>query len=222
MYFPDKLRGLKSQLKASYSRTKKSEYNLKKNILMSLRSLDTKIDAVCASDEDRHARVNKHLELEEIDKLESMDLMQKARLEWDIEGDENSKFVHGIINSKRKSQMINSILNEGVKVVKAIHGEEVGFELLGSQSSGVWARIVGSIFHLHSSGMVPLSSIHFNLGDGSLIRFCKDIWLGDVPLCSRFNRLFHLDKNKDCLVKGRYANGDWSWDWNRDMYGVES
>nr|GEZ76665.1 reverse transcriptase domain, reverse transcriptase zinc-binding domain protein [Tanacetum cinerariifolium] len=71
-----------------------------------------------------------------------------------------------------------------VKVVKAIHGEEVGFELLGSQSSGVWARIVG-----------------------------------DVPLCSRFNRLFHLDRNKDCLVKYRYANGDWSWDWNRHIYG---
>nr|GFA59785.1 RNA-directed DNA polymerase, eukaryota [Tanacetum cinerariifolium] len=48
----------------------------------------------CASDEDRQARVNKLLELEEIGKLESMDLMQKARLEWDIEGDENSKFVH--------------------------------------------------------------------------------------------------------------------------------
>nr|GEY42181.1 reverse transcriptase domain, reverse transcriptase zinc-binding domain protein [Tanacetum cinerariifolium] len=106
-----------------------------------------------------------------------------------------------------------------VKVVKAIHGEEAGFELLGSQSSGVWARIVGSIFHLHSSGMVPLSSIRFNLGDGSLIRFWKDIWLGDVPLCSRFNRLFHLDRNKDCLVKDRYANGDWSWDWNRHIYG---
>nr|GEV84283.1 RNA-directed DNA polymerase, eukaryota, reverse transcriptase zinc-binding domain protein [Tanacetum cinerariifolium] len=77
-----------------------------------------------------------------------------------------------------------------------------------SQSSGVWARIVDSIFHLHSSGIVPLSSIRFNLGDGSLIRFWKDIWLGDVPLCSRFNRLFHLDRNKDCLVKDRYANGD--------------
>nr|GEV89190.1 hypothetical protein [Tanacetum cinerariifolium] len=114
MSFPDKLRGLKSQLKAWYSCTKESEYNLKKNILMSLRSLDAKIDAGCASDEDRQARVNKLLELEEIDKLESMDLMQKARLKWDVEGDENSKFVHGIINSKRKSQMINGILNKGV------------------------------------------------------------------------------------------------------------
>nr|GFB28321.1 reverse transcriptase domain, reverse transcriptase zinc-binding domain protein [Tanacetum cinerariifolium] len=38
----------------------------------------------------------------------------KACLKWDVEGDENSKFFHGIIKSKRKSQMINRILNEGV------------------------------------------------------------------------------------------------------------
>nr|GFA32476.1 hypothetical protein [Tanacetum cinerariifolium] len=37
-----------------------------------------------------------------------------------------------------------------VKVVKAIHGEEVGFELLGSQSSGIWARIEMSLFVLAS------------------------------------------------------------------------
>nr|GFB54775.1 RNA-directed DNA polymerase, eukaryota, reverse transcriptase zinc-binding domain protein [Tanacetum cinerariifolium] len=58
-------------------------------------------------------RLNKVLELEEIDKLESMDLMQKARLKWVVEGDENSKIFHSIINSKRKS---NRILNEGVSI----------------------------------------------------------------------------------------------------------
>ncbi|GJX43613.1 RNA-directed DNA polymerase, eukaryota, reverse transcriptase zinc-binding domain protein [Tanacetum coccineum] len=58
-----------------------------------------------------------------------------------------------------------------------------------------------SIFQLHISGMVPMHSIRFNIGDGSLIRFWKDTWLGDMPLCSRFNRLFYLDRDKNCLVK---------------------
>ncbi|GJZ58750.1 putative RNA-directed DNA polymerase, eukaryota, reverse transcriptase zinc-binding domain protein [Tanacetum coccineum] len=42
-----------------------------------------------------------------------MDLFQKARIRWDVEEDENSKFCHGIINSKRNTQKIHGILHEG-------------------------------------------------------------------------------------------------------------
>ncbi|GKC21613.1 RNA-directed DNA polymerase, eukaryota, reverse transcriptase zinc-binding domain protein, partial [Tanacetum coccineum] len=70
-----------------------------------------------------------------------------------------------------------------VHVIKAIHGEEAGFDLRGCQTNGVWASIVGTINHLHSSGIVPLSSIRFRVGDGSSIR--KDTWLGNEPLCIR-------------------------------------
>ncbi|GKD16835.1 putative RNA-directed DNA polymerase, eukaryota, reverse transcriptase zinc-binding domain protein [Tanacetum coccineum] len=42
-----------------------------------------------------------------------MDLIQKAHIKWDIEGDENSKFFHGLINQKRRNQMINGIMVEG-------------------------------------------------------------------------------------------------------------
>ncbi|GJY80071.1 putative RNA-directed DNA polymerase, eukaryota, reverse transcriptase zinc-binding domain protein [Tanacetum coccineum] len=52
--------------------------------------------------------------LDNIDKLESMDLLQKDRIRWDVEGDENFKFFHGIINSKRHTQTIQGILHEGV------------------------------------------------------------------------------------------------------------
>ncbi|GJX76731.1 hypothetical protein Tco_0323542 [Tanacetum coccineum] len=36
-----------------------------------------------------------------------------AHVKWDIEGDENSKFFHGLINQKRRNQMINGIMVEG-------------------------------------------------------------------------------------------------------------
>ncbi|GJY93981.1 RNA-directed DNA polymerase, eukaryota, reverse transcriptase zinc-binding domain protein [Tanacetum coccineum] len=58
-----------------------------------------------------------------------------------------------------------------VHVVKAIHGEETCIDIRGCHTNGVWASIVGSSFHLHSSGVVPLNSIHFKVGDGSFIRF---------------------------------------------------
>ena len=59
-------------------------------------------------------RVNNLEELAGIEKIESMDLVQKDPVKWDVEGDENMKFFHGIINSRRKSQMLNGIMHEGV------------------------------------------------------------------------------------------------------------
>nr|GEV47096.1 retrotransposon protein [Tanacetum cinerariifolium] len=54
-----------------------------------------------------------------------------------------------------------------VQVIKAFHGNEAGMDLGGYQTSGTWAKIVGTINHLHSSGIVPLNSIRFKVGDGS-------------------------------------------------------
>ncbi|GJT69786.1 hypothetical protein Tco_1029072 [Tanacetum coccineum] len=83
----------------------------KKSILALLKSLDEKIDAGQASEDDRMLRVNSWHELDNLEKLVSMNLIQKARIRWDVEGDENSKFFHGIINSKRKSQSIQEKLS---------------------------------------------------------------------------------------------------------------
>nr|GEX42657.1 RNA-directed DNA polymerase, eukaryota [Tanacetum cinerariifolium] len=32
-----------------------------------------------------------------------------------------------------------------------------------------------------------------------------------------FNRLFHLENNKDCFVSQRILNGSWEWDWCRPI-----
>ncbi|GJY36706.1 hypothetical protein Tco_0422084 [Tanacetum coccineum] len=101
-----KLKGLKIQLKLWYSRTKEAEYSRKKSIISSLKSIEENIDAGCANDEVRALRVNRLQELDGLEKLESMDLAQKARVKWEVEGDENSKFSHDISNSRMKSQMI--------------------------------------------------------------------------------------------------------------------
>ncbi|GJS57131.1 RNA-directed DNA polymerase, eukaryota, reverse transcriptase zinc-binding domain protein [Tanacetum coccineum] len=72
----DKLKGLKVQLELWYSR--------------------------CVNDEDRALCVRLQ-ELDGLEKLEFMDFVQKARVQWEVEGNENSKFLHDIINSRRKS-----------------------------------------------------------------------------------------------------------------------
>nr|GEV99606.1 protein root hair defective 3-like [Tanacetum cinerariifolium] len=88
-------------------------------------------------------------------------------------------------------------------------------ELSLPSSSPSLASIIGLIFHLHSSGIVPINSIRFKVGDGSSIRFWKDTWLRDDPLDIRYNRLYHLEKNKECFIQQCIANGSWFWDWSR-------
>jgi len=60
------------------------------------------------------------------------------------------------------------------------------------------------------------------LGDGSDTLFWFDRWLGDVPFCSRFARLFELTTNKMSTVADMYSRG-WeeggeSWSWRRRLW----
>ncbi|GKG49745.1 hypothetical protein Tco_0518519, partial [Tanacetum coccineum] len=40
----------------------------------------------------------------DIEKLESMEMVQKTKIKWGIEGDENTKYYHGMLN-KQRSQL---------------------------------------------------------------------------------------------------------------------
>ncbi|GJU95918.1 RNA-directed DNA polymerase, eukaryota [Tanacetum coccineum] len=88
-----------------------------------------------------------------------------------------------------------------VKVVKAFHGHEGGFDNNGCSFKGTWANIVGSSNFLHSKGIILNNSFRFNAGCGTRIRFWKDIWVGEAPLSIRYNRLYRLDQDKDCLIR---------------------
>ncbi|GJV26536.1 hypothetical protein Tco_1379231 [Tanacetum coccineum] len=52
-------------------------------------------------------------DLDDMNKKDSIDLAQKAKVKWAIEGDENSKFFHGIVNKKRRYLAIKGILKDG-------------------------------------------------------------------------------------------------------------
>nr|GEX62741.1 RNA-directed DNA polymerase, eukaryota [Tanacetum cinerariifolium] len=49
-----------------------------------------------------------------IDQMHAMDLAQKAKIKWSIEGDENLSFFHGMVNKKRNQSNIRGIMVNGV------------------------------------------------------------------------------------------------------------
>ncbi|GJX20809.1 hypothetical protein Tco_0223486 [Tanacetum coccineum] len=45
--------------------------------------------------------------------MESMEFAQKAKIKWSIEGDENTKYYHDIINKRRNNLAIRGIIVDG-------------------------------------------------------------------------------------------------------------
>ncbi|GJW74858.1 RNA-directed DNA polymerase, eukaryota, reverse transcriptase zinc-binding domain protein [Tanacetum coccineum] len=109
----EKFRRLKDKIKQWSNNIKTLERNRKTVALEEINSIEKRIDEGSAMPSDNDHRLILLQEIEKIDKFASMDLIQKARVKWDIEGDENSKFFHGLINQKRRNQMINGIMVEG-------------------------------------------------------------------------------------------------------------
>ncbi|GJV28939.1 hypothetical protein Tco_1385387 [Tanacetum coccineum] len=103
------------------------------------------------------------------------------------------------------------------RVVKAIHGDDTGMELKGCKVSGKWANIVDSFSMLHSKDIIPLHTLRHKVGNGSSILFWEDIWIGNGPLSTRYNRLFHLDANPNCMLADRLSQDTWSWNWKRHL-----
>ncbi|GJY86489.1 retrovirus-related pol polyprotein from transposon TNT 1-94 [Tanacetum coccineum] len=103
--------------------------------------------------------------------------------------------------------------------IRTIHGVDAGIDLKWCKSRGTWANIVASYSMLHSRDIIPLHTLQHKVGNGSSIRFWKDNWVGNGPLNMRYNRLFHLDSNANCLLWERISNDNWSWNWNRQSLG---
>nr|GEU28692.1 RNA-directed DNA polymerase, eukaryota, reverse transcriptase zinc-binding domain protein [Tanacetum cinerariifolium] len=96
---------------------------------------------------------------------------------------------------------------------------EAGLDEKGCKTASLWSRIVGIVNYLHSSGVIPRGTLKYRVGCGSTVRFGKDVLVGDVSLKEKYNRLFHLDRNGDCVIRDQICNGTWSWDWCRQDLG---
>ncbi|GJW30095.1 putative RNA-directed DNA polymerase, eukaryota, reverse transcriptase zinc-binding domain protein [Tanacetum coccineum] len=92
-----------------------------------------------------------------------------------------------------------------------------GFDGKGCTTTGVWSSIVGSTNYLHSHNLIQTDTLKCHPRNGASIRFWKDLWFGEEPLCTRYNRLFRLDVNEDCLLIERLNEGSWNWQWLRPI-----
>nr|GEV73457.1 hypothetical protein [Tanacetum cinerariifolium] len=115
---------------------------------------------------------------------------------------------------------------------QALASHEKGGLNIGCATSGIWPIIVGLTNYLHSRYFLPKDVLMCHLGNGNKIRFWKDHWIGDEPLCSKYNRLYRLDLNENCLLSERYfevglapviiSSSQDVWKWNLGSDGTFS
>nr|GFB78539.1 RNA-directed DNA polymerase, eukaryota [Tanacetum cinerariifolium] len=84
-----------------------------REIKQRLHDIDIELDQRGVNNEILLDRKDLLKQLQDIKALESIDYAQKAKIQWAIEGDENSKFYHGIINRKRANLSIKGIMVDG-------------------------------------------------------------------------------------------------------------
>ncbi|GJU32048.1 putative RNA-directed DNA polymerase, eukaryota, reverse transcriptase zinc-binding domain protein [Tanacetum coccineum] len=108
-----RLKHLKQCIKSWHKASNHNDSNCLHDIKAKLNEIDIKIDTSIATEEDRYTRLLLMQERDDHEMYSAMDMAQKARIRWDLEGDENTKFFHGILKMKRRSQMVQGILING-------------------------------------------------------------------------------------------------------------
>nr|GEW51096.1 RNA-directed DNA polymerase, eukaryota [Tanacetum cinerariifolium] len=79
-------------------------------------AIDNEVDGGVVSDSILLRRMELQRKLYDFNQLAANDSFQKSKVKWAIEGDENSKFFHGIINRKRSHLAIRGVFDKGISV----------------------------------------------------------------------------------------------------------
>ncbi|GJT33965.1 RNA-directed DNA polymerase, eukaryota [Tanacetum coccineum] len=110
--FMNKLKHLKNKIR-EWNGMRNSFKSRKKDLKNELAVLDETIDKGDASDVLLCKRVEIIKAIQDMDNVKSSETIQKAKITWTIEGDENTKYFHGVINKKRSQNAIRGVLLDG-------------------------------------------------------------------------------------------------------------
>ncbi|GJZ99205.1 RNA-directed DNA polymerase, eukaryota [Tanacetum coccineum] len=108
------LKYLKKKIRAWNNDMRKNSKNSKLMFKAKLSELDSVIEIGNGNGDIINKRMAVVKSIQELDKLQSLKAAQKTKIKWAIEGDENSKYYHGILNKKRNQLSIRGVLADGI------------------------------------------------------------------------------------------------------------
>ncbi|GJW26765.1 RNA-directed DNA polymerase, eukaryota [Tanacetum coccineum] len=112
--FMGKLKFLKDRIRVWLSIHKANSRSDTDILKEELRLCDELIDKGMGSSEVVQNRLEILNKIHQVQKNQASEISQKAKIKWAIEGDENVKFFHGILNKKRSQSQIRGVMANGV------------------------------------------------------------------------------------------------------------
>ncbi|GJW78885.1 RNA-directed DNA polymerase, eukaryota [Tanacetum coccineum] len=122
--FKKKLQGLKKVIREWAADRKKNQNTFIKDTNLKLGDIYKKLDCGEVTGELLLLRMNLIQSLQEKKIVDARDNLQKAKVKWAVEGDENTKYFHGIINKKRVNLSIHGIMVDGEWIVEPMRVKE--------------------------------------------------------------------------------------------------
>nr|GEW74079.1 putative RNA-directed DNA polymerase, eukaryota, reverse transcriptase zinc-binding domain protein [Tanacetum cinerariifolium] len=108
-----KLKIIKGHIRLWVKDKKDKATILKNSLKKKLAAIDSILDNEEATSLALEDQLNAMNNLTNLERMKSIELAQKAKIKWSIEGDENSKKFHGIINKQRNNLAIRGIIVDG-------------------------------------------------------------------------------------------------------------
>ncbi|GKC34835.1 RNA-directed DNA polymerase, eukaryota, partial [Tanacetum coccineum] len=113
VWLKKKLQDLKKIIRTWVKDKKSQQFGVCNSIKDELLVIDKELDSGNVSDELLFRRMGLMRQYDDIKQMESKEFIQKSKIKWAIEGDENSKFFHGIINRKHSQLSIRGVFVDG-------------------------------------------------------------------------------------------------------------
>ncbi|GKD44453.1 RNA-directed DNA polymerase, eukaryota, partial [Tanacetum coccineum] len=111
--FKKKLQALKKVIRLWIGNYKRNQMNRTTEIKIKLKDIDKLLDQLGANDDLLSVRSELLKQYHDIHSVETRESIQKAKIKWAVEGDENSKFFHGMINRKRANLAVKGVMIDG-------------------------------------------------------------------------------------------------------------
>ncbi|GJV68279.1 RNA-directed DNA polymerase, eukaryota [Tanacetum coccineum] len=108
-----KFQDLKSIIRGWIKDKRSLVLGAKKDISIELGTIDKDLDSGSVSENILLRRLELKNKLLNINEIEAKENFQKSKVSWAIEGDENTKFFHGIINKRRSHLAVRGIFVDG-------------------------------------------------------------------------------------------------------------